>query len=390
MRRGPNAVVCALALVGCATEYRLAGIESELPPMPAAPGAAGGDGPIAQDPSAEAGSVEPPPLNHHQVVIGGGSRATVVDYLFVVDSSSSMQGIIGSVLAGFDALAEEDVFPTEARIAVMNTLPADPLRRGVVHPGAKSRWWLKFEPGFGEPVDQDRIEVFRELAPTHVSDRFPTRGCSAWFTPEERNADGVPCLVAHTQVALYPVGVEAGLTALGQRLERDPPLFRPGAAVNVVFVSDTHDPGLPATDPAFAGLLSARPTFAQLETLALSRQPLASFRVHAIAPAAVCTAEDWSAAGPAYTQAARDAGGRTLDSCGATPADYVAMVRHIATDGAVPQRTVIPVRDRMEVAEVRLDGEIVPFSISPDGRAITLPGALPDAARTVDVGYRER
>jgi len=294
-------------VVGCSTDYRLSAIEPSSPaPLGADPGAGiPGDQAPVEGPSDEGRPLGIPEIQHQQVLIGGGSHTEVADYLFVVDSSSSMEGILDKVLDGIDALTRDGVFPKDARLGVMNMTPSDPLRPGTIHPSIKSRWWLKFEPGFGDLIDGDRITVFREVAPPYLAERFSAAGCDKWFAPDAKNADGVPCLVANTQISLYPIEVEAGLTSLGQRLERDPPLFRSGAAANVVFVTDTHDPGIPADAPGFADLMSIRPTFAQLETEALSRQQLASFRIHAIAPASVCTAEDWTAAGPAYFEAAK-------------------------------------------------------------------------------------
>jgi hypothetical protein len=382
-------IVAFVAVAGCSTEYRISPVSPTEPVHGAvAPIGGAADDPLAPPPSDPLGT---PSLETQQVVLGGGARADVADYLFVLDSSSSMQQLLDKVLDGFDALSHDEAFPKDARIGVMNMTPADPLRPTQVHPAVHAdRWWLRFDPGFGGLVDGDRITVFKELAPAYVAERFPVAGCGAWFAPDEKNEDGVPCLVANTQIALYPVGVEAGLTALSQRLEADPPLFRSGAAANVIFVTDTHDPGLPPTDPGFGDLMSIRPTFAQLETLALSHQPLASFRVHAIAPATVCTAEDWTAAGPAYFEAAKASGGQTLDSCTASPAQYVELVRQIATQGAVPQRAVIAVHPDMDIAQVLVDGEPVPFKVSSDGRALTLPGDLPTEQRHVDVRFRRR
>src|SRR6185312_11926258 len=113
------------------------------------------------------------------------------------------------------------------------------------------------------------------------------------------------------------------------------PLFRTGAAANVVFVSDTHDPGVPGDSPWFDALDGLRPSFDALAERAYAAQALASFRVHAIAPREDCTAEDWSAAGPTYFDAARAGGGRILDLCTAGPDDYVDLVRRMAVEGAI-------------------------------------------------------
>lgn len=369
-----------VALAGCTPEYGLGAIDGDA--------AAPADRPR---PAKKVVPVHAPvqrPVHELEVALGGGATSAVADYLFVVDGSASMERVLDRVRDGFVALAGSDVFPADARIGVMSTLPADPASRARVHPGAVHAPWLKHEPGFGGLVDRERIAVFRDLAPPQVADRFGLEGCDAWFRPEDRNADGLPCLVANTQISLYPVIVEAGLTALGQRLDRGEPLFRTGAAVNVVFVSDTHDPGIPESSPRFAALEALRPTFEALEQTALARQDLASFRIHAIAPESLCSSEDWSASGPVYFEAAEASGGETLDLCTADPEAYVGLVRRIAVEGAVPQRPVIPVAEGAEVSEILVDGRPSVFTMSRDGRAVVLPGSLPAEQKKVQVRYR--
>ena len=94
--------------------------------------------------------------------------------------------------------------------------------------------------------DAEGIARFRKHAP-EIGSTFRFAGCEdAWFEPWEENAQGVPCLVAHTQISRTPIRVEAGLSALQQFLQKQAgtSTFREGAAVHVIFVSDTHSPGL--------------------------------------------------------------------------------------------------------------------------------------------------
>jgi hypothetical protein len=404
-------------LAGCGHEYALSSLSEALPmgsaepsseiagdpaDTPAAPGSHTlamapeelpgfedrNDDP-GEDPSDDLGDgLAPQDMPDIEITMGGGAKAAVVDYLFVVDSSSSMQRILGRVLDGFEALADSGVFPHDTRIAVMNTMPADPTHRDRLHPAAPPIDWLGYEPGFGNLIDAHRIELFREVAPVRVAERFAHDGCDAWFGPDDRNADGVPCLVANTQMALFPVGIEAGLLALHQRIQTDKPLFRTGAAVNVVVVSDTHDPGVPGDHPFFADLVARRPAFADIERSALRRQDLASFRLHAVAPAEVCAAEDWTAAGPVYFEAAHTSGGEILDVCDATPDEYIELVRKIATNGAVPQRAVIPLLSRVDIDEVLVGGQPAEFALSADGRAVLLKQGLPTQSQDVVVRFR--
>lgn len=372
MRQAPILVL----LAACAPEYELSRVAPPSPVDAAVPA------PQRDAPTTPAR--QPRPTRKVEVDLGGGAPTAVADYLFVVDGSSSMQAVIDRVLDGIDALAAEgDAFPADARIAVLGTTPSHPRHRRRPHPATPGEDWLRYDPAFGDLVDGERIERFRAEAPPEWASRFATDGCEAWFVPGDLNDDGVACLVAHTQSLLYPVHVEAGLTALGQRLAEPKPLFRTGAAVNVIFVSDTHDPGLPPDRDAYEALVALRPTFADLEALALAQTELASFRVHAVAPRDKCSGEPWTG-DLAYFDAADASGGATLDVCTATPDDYVAMVRRMVTEGAVPARAVVPLGQRGTVASVTVDGATVPFKLSRDGRAVVLE-ALPAQRSRVSV-----
>ena len=133
-------------------------------------------------------------------------------------------------------------------------------------------------PGFQRFVDRQGIELFRELLPEDKRYLYALDGCGPTFGPDERNEQGIPCLLANTQIGLLPTRVEAGSVALAQMLETSAgQMFRPGAAVNVVFVSDTHDPGFfPFRDDErsyelFEDLLALQPTLAELEELSIGR-----------------------------------------------------------------------------------------------------------------------
>lgn len=390
-----------LQLVACASDYGLRSID---PSGAAAGGAEVADAPAMGRPAAGDALAEEPPV-HRPVPPGrhgavsatedghggrrevfelGADRATAqVDWLFVLDGSSSMTGVVDRVRAAFGGLAEEGVFPPESRVAVLSTTPAatSGSRPGRLHSAVRKTPGAEHEPGFGHLVSRERIAAYRSAAPERAA-AFPADGCGEWFAPTERNAEGVPCFLANTQISGAPVRAEAGLVALGQWLSTTSEPFRPGAAVNVIFVSDTHDPG---TDhPKADDLRSTRPSADTLRSLAERTEPLAAFRLHAIAPATECV-EAWPD-GPTYAQAAADSGGWTLDLCTAT--DYRPLVRRIAGDGALPDqpalRLGVPARD---VTDVRVGGEPVGFSVSESGRALLLE-RLPAKGVRVEVEYQ--
>ncbi len=399
-------VLTLVALAGCGQEYQLSQALSPAvvpsgasdpgaPPEvvsrpshdPVAPEAGGAAPDTATRPRGPGNVGEARPEPEQIVLLGGGARTEVVDFLFVVDDSSSMKEILQQVFDGIDALTEEGVFPADARIGVMSTLPANERFPNRVHPAAPQKPFLRLEPGFGDLVSRDRIAAFREVAPEEVAARFELEGCDAWFAPGATNEAGVPCLTAHTQQMVFPVQVEAGLTAVGQRLAKGP-LFRTGAAANVIVVSDTHDPGLPEGNPWFDLLVAQRPTGEQLAVTAARQQVTSSFRLHAVAPAEACGNEGWAAIGPVYYEAAAATGGLTLDVCTADPDAYVSLIRRIVTEGSVPTRPVVPLAEAGGVRSVLVDGVPTSFHLSRDRKAVILDEPMPASTSRVTIRYK--
>jgi hypothetical protein len=404
-------MLVSLVLAGCSSEYGLDRVTAVPPEVASTPATATADTPpagVAPARVAEPMSPRFTPVSvdgdggsavsaeedasgttrRETFELGGGATTPVADFLFVVDDSVSMQLIVDRVRAAFATLGDGSAFPKEARIAVMSTLPADPDNLQRVNVAAMHRQRNQHDPGFLRLIDKVGIADFAKWAPPDQRAHFSHPGCDgAWFSPTDLDASGVSCLVAHTQLAMDNVHVEAGLTAFGQLLERRDtlPLFRPGAAANVIFVSDTQDPGLNADDKGFDALVAARPDFQRLSDLVDVANTVSSFRIHAIAPESQC-AEHWSHIGEVYQQAAKASGGRTLDVCSAT--DYRAFIEAIGKDGAVVQRPVLALGKAMEDAQVEVDGQRVGYSASVDGRAITLDGALANKKSRVTVTYK--
>jgi hypothetical protein len=327
---------------------------------------------------------------------GGSARNQVADYLIVLDNSVSMDKVIDRVRAGFASLKPE-MFPPEARIAVMSTLPGrererQPVRgplRFDLHPAVGSRDVYKHDPGFLRLVDDEGIRTLRSARPD-VADRFPLDGCDAWFAPGAVNAAGQPCIVAHTQGLLASAHSEAGLTAFRQLLERHTgtPIFRPGAAVNVIFVSDTHDPGV---SRKAADLLADRPTAAELAELVDRDNVVSSLRFHAIAPETECV-ERWFGFGPAYFEAAEATGGAVLDLC--TAQDYRPILEKAFDEGARPTRPRFALGAEVEqVDDVRVDGTSTSWTLTGTGRVVELelpPSPAGAALQVVEVDYKKR
>src|SRR5262249_45377604 len=120
-------------------------------------------------------------------------------------------------------------------------------------------------------------------------------------------------------------------------------------AVNVVFVSDTHDPGLdpfrkdgsehPKWGRGAAELEASRPHFEELRALVDRDNLVASLRLHAIAPEEECV-ERWMDIDGTYFDEVLASGGSMLDICGAEPEDYAEFLRKIARSPI--ERPVLP------------------------------------------------
>jgi hypothetical protein len=325
-----------------------------------------------------------------QFAWGGDATTPVADFLFVLDPSISMRAHVGRVQEAFDRLAASDVFPAKSRIAVLSTTPAEPQRMALPHPAVKVYQGILESPGFQELVSRDSIAIFRTATTPELAATFALDGCDRWFAPGDHNAAGVPCLTAHTQIPLVSLRAEAGMTALAQFVARNLPqsVFRPGASVNVIFVSDTHDPGMPpaiVNNQARAELVEMTPTADALRDAVMAVTPVSALRFHAIAPYTEC-GEPWSELGPTYLRAAEATGGQTTDLCTAT--DYTDIIRRIAREGARMQHAVFPLgRPAAQVERVRFDG--APAAGRSRGPSVVeVPGLDVRRVGVVEVRYR--
>lgn len=322
-----------------------------------------------------------------EVFAAAEGPTAVADYLFVLDESVSMIQILRQFRQGLRSLSRPGVFPRRARVAFMNMTPGDPEDLSQPHPAVRVTNNESLAPGFLHLVSEPRIRAFREASGARIQDRFPKEGCTSWFAPDATNAQGEPCLLAHAQISFARTRAEAGLVALEQWLSLAEEPVRAGAAVNVIFISDTHDPGLPPRklareNPDDLALLEEQPDLAELESLL--DLPVASFRLHAIAPESQC-AEPF--ARQSYFEVAEASGGLIADVC--TEVDYAGLVADIARTGATTDRSVLRLGHLPAgVAAVEIDGERVDHSVV-DQAVLLDPLDLEDA-REIRVAYTRR
>lgn len=379
-------------LAACTSEYGLSPVED--PTIGLSPTDDLGDGAAffaweapASDPPEPASPV--PTRRRVEDFALGATPIPVADYLFVIDESVSMRHVMRHVRKGFASLRRKDVFPTGARVAVLYTTPADPTDLSAPYPAQTRVGADTLVPGFLDLVDGPRIAAYVAAAPKKYAARFKHPGCTAWFAPTDKNAEGTSCLQAALQVPLLPGRFEAGLVALDQWLDKSAgtPRFRSGAAVNVVFVSDTHDPGADvdqdrAHPEAAADLVAERPDLGQLR--ARVTEPISAFRIHAIAPRGFC-GERWDEA--SYFDVADDAGGVEADVC--TTDDYRPILQQIGLEGSVRQSAVIRLGyPAVGIDAVTVGDHTVEWTPTDDPQAIKLTAGLPATVERLRVAYR--
>jgi hypothetical protein len=340
---------------------------------------------LNQDPGDNADSQAEPesesPVNRQSFVLNDHIKP--VDYLFILDNSTSMDTIIDRVRQGLLQAAQEGQFPSTAQLAVMSTMISDPDDFTAIGPGINPYSGVELEPGFLDFVRQSAIDQYRSVVPT-FADRWALDGCDqAWFKPVETNANGEACLLAAMQTSGARVGAEAGALAFSQLLTKyaGQPLFRDDALLNVVFVSDTHDPGRP--DPT---LLAATPDWTALNTLLTETQPVARLKFHALAPDAQCTTED--VFDHAYYQLAEASGGQIQDPCQTDNYEaFVAAMIESSQEGILSLSLNEPAA---RILGARVDGELFDgYTLSEDGQTLTLTEAAAASlqGKTLEVIY---
>ncbi len=331
-------------------------------------------------------------LRRDEFDLSTDATTPLVDYLFIVDGSSSMRQVLDRVQAGLTGLTQAGSFPARSRLAVMSTTPADDLSPRRAHPAVKQRGLARQAPGFVSLVSDASIRRYRERGGDRAIERYPLDGCGPWFSPGDLNPQGQPCLLAHTQVPLLPVRVEDGLTAFRQLVDHTAgnSIFRTGAAVNLVVISDTHAPGFrpradqPQLSAWFDELAAERPDHDELVQLLAADHDLSALRLHAIAPQQDCGERNGDL-GTAYFDVAAQSGGVIADIC--TVQDYRPVIQQIVQTGARLQRPVLALSSRADaVSAVTVDGRPVGFTLSRDGKAVVLD-AMPDTQARVEVRY---
>ena len=293
-----------------------------------------------------------------------GDQTQTIDYLFVLDNSPSMVSDLNRLRQGFRSIREA-TFPKGSKLAVTYTQPADPDNPVTVFPYGSSKRQqptkaYNAEPGFLGLVDKKRIATYRNTTGANRSN-FSRKGCDKWFEPSAKNADGESCFDAHIQISEKGGLCEAGMVALDQLLKakKGQPLFRSGTSLQVIFITDTEDPGCPKRAP-YLGLDKARPSTAALVRAFKANSKLESLTFHGAVPKSKCPPHSESSPfnfGKPYAAAIRSTKGIHVDMC--TTIDYSQMIENIIISSKdKPASTTFQLsKEVVQVDYVLVDGQ---------------------------------
>jgi hypothetical protein len=346
-------------------------------------------------PSPDGGSEPPAPGAARTETFTYGPMAAKTDFLFVFDNSGSMRSVLSSVASGFEGLADAK-WPADSRIAVMTTLPGDPSNLNQVHPAVSKYQGIELEPGFLNFISASAVTAFEAVVGrTTIANSYPIPVCDKdWFLPPEKNATGVTCLRAALQSKFAGVGAEAGLTAVFQLVQKRPSAFRPNSHVQVVFVSDTQDPGKDSAD-----LIAIRPNFQKLEKEFETRTSIAKLRIHGVVPGEGCTTNEGTTSarslrGMPYQDAIRASGGVWLNFCdGSSPRTNYDPVAEQILAGSLPDPVFSLGKAAAQITGIKVDGVEIPVTettLDPDGSRVRLNDLAPSKDVKVEITYEPK
>lgn len=242
--------------------------------------------------------------------------ARKVDILIVLDNSGTIKTTMDQIQAELASAVTAASLPADHRIAVMNTMPADPKDLTKVHPRVVAYPYINREPGFMGLVSRARIANYLKARPLAAS-KFPIKGCeSAWFLANDVDPEGKRCLFGATQVAAKGVVVEAGLQAFEDFVKKlgTNPLFRERAEAHVIIISDTQQPGTRTA----VELIGLKTSFRDLELKVIANSKTSKLMFHGFVPGPRCSSEDNRFFGYPYNFMADASKGVAIDICDET------------------------------------------------------------------------
>lgn len=344
------------------------------------------------------------------------------DFVFVVDSSASMEALLESFINGFEAIPAT-AYPKDSRMAVMNMIahkfddPQTPLAAAMQLPVFQSVFpfltlsnlvnFINAEPGYLNFINAQRVAQFKaKSVEKGLSDLTNSKFTqydlceNAWFQPGQKNTSPATgkqktCLGAAMQISSM-VGVESGLLSVLQLLSKhknNSPLFRKDAGVHFVFISDTHDPGNPNV-PNLQDYMSKLPSFSALEKALKENSPETSFvKLHGIVPFTACEKSEWNQFksdtngiyGGSYLPRIEASGGVAVDMCSQS-VDYKAVVNHFFNE----TRKLPPFQlltEKVQNVSVLVNGKPHSDFRVLENSSVEINGLIASQNYTIDINY---
>ena len=273
-----------------------------------------------------------------------------IDYLVVFDNSISMRKIRARIGNSLEGVLEAAPFSKNARMAAMTTLFGDPnFDYKKVHPKIPQSEKLRFEPGFLQLVSAESVNRYLTVNPDQRK-YYKQKLCGPWFHPTEKTGSGF-CLMAALQNKLPRVKYEAGMRALSQFITvQKQPVFRDHAIVNIIFISDTHEPG--AKNPGWNYI-----PYSTIRAQILANSPsILGVRFHGLVPVRKrCTEEGLFQ--ESYQSWITPSGGSIQHVC---TKDYVRFFRNMALNSKSLQTRRIQLKFKPKsIVAIQVNGETI-------------------------------
>lgn len=337
------------------------------------------------------------------------------DFVFVVDSSGSMERVISAFVNGFESIPPSS-YPTDSRMAVMNMIaheidnPEMPIAANAQLQFLKSlvgnssiilnnvQNFMNAEPGYLRFLTASSVANYKSAALANglsslISSKFNSYPLcnSEWFLPGEMNSTkNKSCLGAAMQISGM-VGIESGLMSVLQLMKKNSqPIFRKNAGVHVVFISDTHDPG----NSSFTGYqeyVRQLPSFNGLENAIRANSKDISFvKLHGVVPFTQCKNSEHNLTnegifGGSYLAPIKASGGVAVDMC-QDNVNYESVVNQLFDEA----RKVAPFQlkaDNVSNVSVKVNGKNHPNFKVLDGRSVEVGGLVTSQDYSIQVSY---
>lgn len=303
-----------------------------------------------------------------------GSVKNEVDYLFVLDNSCSAETLLeNSQKAMLDLVSLPNVLPGEPKIATMTTAHGafdDLTKLGI---GLRSFEYSTIEPGFLSFYNKGARDNFVSQIGSNAN--YELAGCeNSWFAPDETNVAGELCIEAAFQTRSKCTGTEAGILAFTQLLEKNEgsPMFRSGANVNVIFISDTHDPGINVDSDNGKAIIERHLPYSEIVKKVADDNLVNSLKFHAVAPADVNSTCAETYRNGSYNKLVADSGGKSADCSAAV--NYSDFMKDMVEISKVPDMATFILSESFDsVVAIKVGGKVVTdYDYNPSTNGITL------------------